>query len=124
MATLCLINFPEFLNQEILKIRQSEVCVGGGGAKGRIIKLSLSVPNYTQKLYQKWISAVRVRCFKFRNWEKFIKEGPTQGKLDFNDLEENTANAQYWNVAYILTSRYQKWISKNDQSCSIDNLRG
>ena len=55
---------------------------------------------------------------------KVYKEGPTQGKLDFNDLEENTANAQYWNVAYILTSRYQKWISKNDQSCSIDNLRG
>ena len=50
------------------------------------------------------MSAVRVRCFKFRNWEKFIKEGPTQGKLDLNSLKENTANAQYWNVAYILTS--------------------
>ena len=48
MAPLCLINFPEFLNQEILKIGQSEVCVGGGVAKGRIIKLSLSVPNYTK----------------------------------------------------------------------------
>ena len=67
----------------------------GGGAKGRIIKLSLSVPNYTQKLYQKWISTVRVRCFKFRNREKFIKQGPTQGKLDLNNLKENTANAQY-----------------------------
>ena len=62
--------------------------------------------------------------FKFRNREKFIKQGPRQGKLDLNNLKENTANAQYWNEAYILTFRYQKWIFKNDQSCSIDNLRG
>ena len=44
MATLYLINFPEFSeSKEILKIGQSEVCVWGGGAKGRTIKLSLSV---------------------------------------------------------------------------------
>ena len=69
--------------------------LGGRGAIGQTIKSSLCVPNYTQKLYQKWISTVRVRCFKFRNREKFIKEGPTQGKLDLNNLKENTANAQY-----------------------------
>ena len=69
--------------------------LGGRGAKGQTIKSSLCVPIYTQKLYQKWINAVRVRYFKFRNLEKFIKEGPTQGKLDLNSLKENTADAQY-----------------------------
>ena len=44
MATLYLINFPEFSeSKEILKIGRSEVCVLGGGAKGRTTKLSLSV---------------------------------------------------------------------------------
>ena len=45
MASLYLINFPKFSeSKEILKIGRSEVCVwGGGGAKGRTIKLSISV---------------------------------------------------------------------------------
>ena len=67
----------------------------GGGAKGQTIKSSLCVHIYTQKLYQKWISTVRVRCFKFRNREKFIKQRPTQGQLDLNNLKENIGNAQY-----------------------------
>ena len=48
MATLCLINFPEFSeSKEFLKIGQSEVCVlGRGGDKGRTNKLSLSVYVY------------------------------------------------------------------------------
>ena len=78
-----------------MKIGRSEVCVCGGGVKGQTIKSSLCVPNYAQKLYQKWISAVWVRYLKFKNLEKFVKEGPTQGKLDLNNLKENTANAQY-----------------------------
>ena len=44
MATLSLINFPEFSeSKEFLKIGRSEVCVWGGGAKGETIKLSRSV---------------------------------------------------------------------------------
>ena len=47
MATLCLINFPEFSeSKEFLEIERSEVCVLGGGAKGRTIKLSISVYIY------------------------------------------------------------------------------
>ena len=34
----------------------------------------LICPNYTQKLYQKWISTVRVRCLKLRNREKFLNQ--------------------------------------------------
>ena len=46
MATLCLINFPEFSeSKEFLKIGRTEVCVWGG-AKGRTTKLSLSVCTY------------------------------------------------------------------------------
>ena len=48
--------------------------LGGRGAKGQTIKSSLCVHIYTQKLYQKWISTVRVRCFKFRNRENFYVE--------------------------------------------------
>ena len=44
MATLYLINFPEFSeSKEFLKIGRSEVCVWGGVAKGETIKLSQSV---------------------------------------------------------------------------------
>ena len=44
---ICLINFPKFSeSKEILKIRRSEVCVWGGGAKGRTIILSISVILY------------------------------------------------------------------------------
>ena len=38
MATLCLINFPEFSeSKEILKIGRSEVCVWGGGLKVELL---------------------------------------------------------------------------------------
>ena len=50
MATLYLINFPEFSeSKEILKIGRSEVCVWGGGAKGRTNKSSISVVCYVLK---------------------------------------------------------------------------
>ena len=39
-----ILNFPKLLeSKEILKIERSKVCVWGGVAKGRIIKLSLPV---------------------------------------------------------------------------------
>ena len=40
-SKIWLINFPEFSeSKEFLKIGRSEVCVWGGGAKGRTTKLS------------------------------------------------------------------------------------
>ena len=66
MATLYLINFPEFLeSKEFLKIGRSEVCVWGGGSNGQTIKSSLSV-QYNIGVHFK---SIKIRIHKKKHYE-------------------------------------------------------